>query len=74
VRLRHQLFAVRPFDSHALFWFLDGDARLSDAAPRAIEESEAIVYVSAVTAFEIEGVPPVTADAVFGQFNVRTLW
>jgi PIN domain nuclease of toxin-antitoxin system len=123
-------------DSHVLFWFLDGDARLSHAARQAIEASDTIAYVSAVTAFEvatkfhlgkwpaaaamahdlleivarfdfeplaltleyarhagllpvrhrdpfdrmlaaqaeIEGIPLVTADAVFGQFNVRTLW
>jgi PIN domain nuclease of toxin-antitoxin system len=123
-------------DSHVLFWFLDGDARLSHAARQAIEESDAIVYVSAVTAFEIanklhvgkwpaaaaiahnlleivsrfdfeplaltleharhagllaarhrdpfdrmlaaqaeiEGIPLVTTDAAFSQFNVRTLW
>src|SRR5215471_4960747 len=40
-------------DSHVLFWFLDGDARLSHAARQAIEASDTIVYVSAVTAFEI---------------------
>jgi PIN domain nuclease of toxin-antitoxin system len=123
-------------DSHVLFWFLDGDARLSHAARQAIEAPDTIVYVSAVTAFEIankfhmgkwpaaaamarhlleiisrfdfeplaltveharhagllavrhrdpfdrmlaaqaeiEEIPLVTADAAFGQFNVRTLW
>jgi PIN domain nuclease of toxin-antitoxin system len=123
-------------DSHVLFWFLDGDARLSQAARQAIEASDTTVYVSAVTAFEIaskfhtgkwpaaaamahhlleivsrfdfeplaltlgharhagllaarhrdpfdrmlaaqaeiEDIPLVTADAVFSQFNVRTLW
>jgi PIN domain nuclease of toxin-antitoxin system len=40
-------------DSHALFWFLDGDARLSHAARDAIEAPGAIVNVSAVTAFEV---------------------
>jgi PIN domain nuclease of toxin-antitoxin system len=123
-------------DSHALFWFLDGDARFSRKARDAIEEAETVVNVSAVTAFEvankvragkwpaaeamanrlleivarfgfeplpltleharhagllavdhrdpfdrmlaaqaeIEGIPLVTADTIFGQFNVRTLW
>jgi PIN domain nuclease of toxin-antitoxin system len=123
-------------DSHVLFWFLDGDTRLSKPAREAIEEPDTIVHVSAATAFEIankfrigiwpaaealahdlpeivsrfdfeplpltleharhaallavphrdpfdrmlaaqaeiEGIPLVTADTVFGQFNVRILW
>jgi PIN domain nuclease of toxin-antitoxin system len=40
-------------DSHAFFWFLDGDPRLSTPARQAIEEPDAVVHVSAVTAFEI---------------------
>jgi PIN domain nuclease of toxin-antitoxin system len=40
-------------DSHALFWFIDGDARLSNAARGAIEAADCTVYVSAVTAWEI---------------------
>src|SRR5580704_18826120 len=40
-------------DSHALFWFLDGDPRLSTAARQAIEDPDAVVHVSAVTAYEI---------------------
>jgi PIN domain nuclease of toxin-antitoxin system len=40
-------------DSHALFWFLDGDARLPQAARDAIEALGTIVNVSAVTAFEV---------------------
>jgi PIN domain nuclease of toxin-antitoxin system len=40
-------------DSHALFWFLDGDQRLSVTARQAIEDPDAVVLISAVTAFEI---------------------
>jgi PIN domain nuclease of toxin-antitoxin system len=40
-------------DSHALFWFIDGDARLSNAARGAIEAADCTVCVSAVTAWEI---------------------
>lgn len=40
-------------DSHALLWFLDVDARLSQAARDAIEAPGTIVNVSAVTAFEV---------------------
>ena len=40
-------------DSHALFWFIDGDARLSNAACGAIEATDCTVHVSAVTASEI---------------------
>lgn len=40
-------------DSHALFWFVDGDSRLSPAAREAIQDTANIVYVSAVTAWEI---------------------
>ena len=40
-------------DSHALFWFVDGDSRLSLAAREAIQDTANIVYVSAVTAWEI---------------------
>jgi PIN domain nuclease of toxin-antitoxin system len=40
-------------DSHALFWFIDGDSRLSPAARDVIEDTGNVVYVSAVTAWEI---------------------
>lgn len=40
-------------DSHAFFWFIDGDARLSHAAREAIEDTGNAVYVSAVTGWEI---------------------
>ncbi len=41
------------FDSHALFWFLQGDARsLSRGARTAIEDAESIVIASAVSAWE----------------------
>lgn len=39
-------------DSHALVWYLRGDKRMSSKARKAIE-TEAAVYVSAVTAWEI---------------------
>jgi len=40
-------------DSHALVWFLAGDARFSRRALAAIEADEARVCVSAVSAWEI---------------------
>jgi PIN domain nuclease of toxin-antitoxin system len=40
-------------DSHALFWFVDGNSRLSAAARNAIQDSGNGVYISAVTAWEI---------------------
>jgi PIN domain nuclease of toxin-antitoxin system len=40
-------------DSHALFWFIDGDSRLSHAARDAIEATDGVVCVSAVTAWEV---------------------
>jgi PIN domain nuclease of toxin-antitoxin system len=40
-------------DSHALFWFVDGDSRLSVGACEAIQDPANAVYVSAVTAWEI---------------------
>jgi PIN domain nuclease of toxin-antitoxin system len=40
-------------DSHALFWFMDGDKRLSRQACEAVQDTGNIVYVSAVTAWEI---------------------
>ena len=41
------------FDSHSLVWFLDGDERLSGRARAAIEQDDATLYVSAVSAWEI---------------------
>src|ERR1700674_4025041 len=41
------------FDSHALVWFLAGDARFSRRARSAVEQEDAIVCVSAVTAWEV---------------------
>src|SRR5215813_15637739 len=40
-------------DSHALFWFIDGNSRLSNAARDAIEATDCTVCVSAITAWEI---------------------
>jgi PIN domain nuclease of toxin-antitoxin system len=40
-------------DTHALIWFFEGNARLSRRAREEIEADEAVVHVSAVSAFEI---------------------
>lgn len=40
-------------DSHTLFWFIDGNSRLSAAACKAIQDPGNAVYVSAATAWEI---------------------
>jgi len=40
-------------DTHALIWFFEGNARLSRRAREEIEVDEALVHVSAVSAFEI---------------------
>ena len=40
-------------DTHALLWWLSDDRTLSKAARRAIADPVAVVYVSAVTAWEI---------------------
>ena len=40
-------------DSHALVWFLTADARFSKKARAAVEERDAILCVSAVSAWEI---------------------
>jgi PIN domain nuclease of toxin-antitoxin system len=41
------------FDTHALVWFLQGDLRLSARAREAIEQTDAALYVSPVSAWEI---------------------
>ena len=41
-------------DTSALIWFLDDDQALSHKAKAAIEDPAAVVYVSAVSAYEIE--------------------
>lgn len=40
-------------DTHALLWWLLGDARLAPRARDAIADEESVVYVSAATAWEI---------------------
>lgn len=40
-------------DSHALVWFLKGNPRCSMRARKAIEAADAVVYVSAASAWEI---------------------
>jgi len=40
------------FDSHALFWFLHGDRRLSTRARAAIEAADTVNVASAVSAWE----------------------
>ena len=40
------------FDSHSLFWFLDGSPRLSPAARRAAGEEDVVLVASAVSAWE----------------------
>ena len=41
------------FDSHALVWFLAGDARFSSKARAEAEAEDASICVSAVTAWEV---------------------
>jgi PIN domain nuclease of toxin-antitoxin system len=41
------------FDSHALVWFLAGDARFSRRARAEAEADDAIICISAVTAWEV---------------------
>lgn len=40
-------------DTHALYWWLMGDAKLSSAAVSSIAGTNTTVFVSAVTAFEL---------------------
>jgi PIN domain nuclease of toxin-antitoxin system len=40
-------------DTHALLWWLAGDARLADAARAAIADATNEVYVSAASAWEV---------------------
>ena len=40
-------------DTHALLWALDGNARLSSAARAAIGDSDNVLLISSVSAFEI---------------------
>ena len=40
-------------DTHVVIWWLASDQRLGTSARDAIEDGEAIVYISAVTAFEM---------------------
>ncbi len=40
------------FDTHALFWFLDGDSKLSPRAREAIGAQDAVIVASAVSAWE----------------------
>lgn len=40
------------FDSHALFWFLDGDPHLSRRARSTLAEPSAVLVASAVSAWE----------------------
>jgi len=40
-------------DTHALLWWLLGDARLAPPAREAIAQEESVVHVSAATAWEI---------------------
>ena len=40
-------------DTHALFWFFEGNIRLPPVAREAISDGESTVYVSAVSAIEI---------------------
>ena len=40
-------------DTHALIWFLNGDNELTDNAKKAIEEKDAINFISIVSLWEI---------------------
>lgn len=40
-------------DTHALIWFLNGDNDLTDNAKKAIEEKDAINFISIVSLWEI---------------------
>ena len=62
-------------DTHALLWWLEGGAELSDEARAAIESPETTVYVSAASAWEISikrakgrlDSPSDVADAIFAN-------
>lgn len=65
------------FDSHALFWFLEGDPRFSSIAHAVLTEEDAVGCVSAVTAWEIAnkvriGKWPEAASVVEGFFETLT--
>jgi PIN domain nuclease of toxin-antitoxin system len=40
-------------DTHTLIWFVNGDSQLSNIAKKAIEESDAVNYVSIASLWEI---------------------
>jgi PIN domain nuclease of toxin-antitoxin system len=40
-------------DTHALLWWLDGDARLSEPARSAIGDASSRIFISAASAWEI---------------------
>jgi len=52
---------------------LDGDTGLSDEARTASESPSTEVYISAASAWEIEGLTIVTRDAAFGAYGVPLL-
>jgi PIN domain nuclease of toxin-antitoxin system len=64
------------FDSHALFWFLDGDPRFSSIARAVLTEEDAVGCVSAVTPWEIAKVRigkwPEAANVVERFFEMLT--
>lgn len=65
------------FDSHALFWFLDGDPRFSSIARAVLTEEDAVGCVSAVTPWEIAnkvriGKWPEAANVVESFFEMLT--
>jgi PIN domain nuclease of toxin-antitoxin system len=65
------------FDSHALFWFLDGDPRFSSIARAVLTEEDAVGCVSAVTPWEIAnevriGRWPEAANVVESFFEMLT--
>jgi PIN domain nuclease of toxin-antitoxin system len=59
-------------DTHALLWWLAGDARLSRDARAAIDDRENVVFVSAASVWEVatkHRLGKLDARALVGQFR-----
>jgi PIN domain nuclease of toxin-antitoxin system len=64
----HRMIEVL-LDTHALVWWLEAKENLSSKAMKTIEDSETVVFVSAVSGGELA-----IKTQVFDRFSVHRVW
>ncbi|HEX7378582.1 MAG TPA: PIN domain-containing protein [Pirellulales bacterium] len=64
-------------DTHALYWYIEGDQQLSASARAAIQDASNEVLISPASYWEmalVENIAIVSNDAALDAYGVTRLW